>query len=223
MHRSPATALLVAALVVLLLGGATTAFVVGRDRQASAAAVVTTPAPSPSPTGPAPQPSPTPASSAPATTSPATTTPPRTTPRPTTSATPTGPAPLTVAVSAQAAGHPDAAAIRELVRRHFVAINTRDYQLWVDTVTPEQSAALTADEWAAAYATTVDSDVAVLAIDGNRWVTMSFRSEQAPEKSPDGTSTCLLWRTTQPAVDDGGRLRLAKSVQSKASHRPCSA
>lgn len=214
------TAVLVGLLVVLVVGGSATAFVVGRDRREAAGSG--TPSMSSAPVT-------TPSSSAPGTT---TTAPPsstratstRPTPAPSSSApaTTTQDDGLVVGISRQAAAHPQAAAIRELVRRHFLAINTRDYQLWVETVTPEQSDRLGALNWAEAYRTTVDTDVVITRIDPQtNWVTMTFRSEQAPEKSPDGKSDCLLWSTTQPAVPYRGGLRLAKSVESMASHRPC--
>lgn len=185
----------------------------------------------PSPTS-VPPPTPPSTSTPPTATSP-TTTPPTTTPPPTTdpapssaSSTPgTSGAALDppVALSAQAANHPDATAIQKLVSLNFKSINTLDYQLWVDTVTPEQSAAFGPERWLDAYRTSKDSTIEIVSIDpDSRWITMTFNSSQAIDKAPpDARSTCLNWRVVLPVVTVNDKLRLAKSVEGLSKYSGC--
>lgn len=128
-----------------------------------------------------------------------------------------------VELSAQAAKHPDATAIRELVSLNFRSINTLDYQLWADTVTPEQSAAFGPQEWLDAYRTSKDRGIEIVAIEPDtRWITITFNSSQAIDKAPaDEPSTCLNWKIVRPVVDVNGKLRLAKSVEGLSSYHGC--
>ncbi|MEJ7650504.1 MAG: hypothetical protein WKF57_15945 [Nakamurella sp.] len=128
-----------------------------------------------------------------------------------------------VDLSAQAAKHPDATAIQKLVSLNFRSINTLDYQLWADTVTPEQSAAFGPEDWLNAYRTSKDRDIEIVAIEPDtRWITITFNSSQAIDKAPpDEPSTCLNWKVVQPVVTVNGKLRLAKSVEGLSSYRGC--
>ena len=242
------TGVLVTLLAVCLIAAAASALLLGRS--AAVAQRPSQPA-TPSMSAPADRPEPTsaatrPAPSGPATTSsstpasssrPAPTTAPSAPATPTSassSAAPSSAPPATapsgtaeldppVELSAQAANHPDAAAIALLVSRNFKSINTLDYQLWADTVTPEQSEALGPEDWLEAYRTSKDRNIEIVAIEPDtRWITMTFNSSQAVEKAPtDARSTCLDWKVVRPVVTVNGKLRLAKSVEGMSSYRGC--
>lgn len=139
-----------------------------------------------------------------------------------TAVTPTDAERTTVMLAGVAADDPQAAEIRDLLQRHFDAINTRDYELWASTVTKEQSAALRPERWLKEYSTTSDSEVSVIVIDNNpRQVQLTFRSRQAPELAPDKKSDCVIWSVIFPLATVDGELRIGPSAEDRARYRAC--
>jgi hypothetical protein len=137
-------------------------------------------------------------------------------------ATTTSPEGMSVTLAGVAADDPQATEIRDLLQRHFDAINTRDYELWAGTVTKEQSAALRPERWLKEYSTTSDSDISVIVIDNDpRQVQLTFRSRQAPELAPDKKSDCVIWSVIFPLATVYGELRIGPSLEDRARYRPC--
>lgn len=135
---------------------------------------------------------------------------------------PTSPERTAVILAGVAADDPQAAEIRDLLQRHFDAINSRDYELWATTVTKEQSDAVGPERWLEEYSTTSDSEGSVIVIDQQpRQVQLTFRSRQAPELAPDKKSDCVIWSVTFPLVTVDGELRIGPSVENRARYRPC--
>ncbi len=112
-----------------------------------------------------------------------------------------------VLMSADAASHPHADAVREQLQRHYDAINERDYAQWRATVVPARSAALDEADWQDAYASTDDGSIRVDRIDpdpdaepdGGLLVRVRFISTQSLENAPqDLQAERICWRSTLP-------------------------
>lgn len=130
----------------------------------------------------------------------------------------------TVRLADAVSADPQADEIRELMQRHFDAINNGDYKLWAGTVTSDQVAAIPPDRWRKEYSTTIDTAIAVVAVDSDpRRVQLSFRSRQAPEFAPDKKSKCLEWKVSLPLTTVSGQLLIGRSIQDQASWNPCAA
>lgn len=241
MRNGRLTAILVAALVLVLVGGGTTAYLVGRNTSTAAAPASTSRPPS-DPTDPTTD-APSSEASAPSTRRPTsagpTPTPPSTTPVDTAepsresvepSAVTAEPEPSTaptddteVAIAGVASDDPQAEDIRDLLQRHFDSINDRDYAGWVTTVTSDLSDALPQEKWLKEYSTTRDTDINVIRIHTDpREVDITFRSRQDKALSPEGKYTCLNWQVTHPLTDGPDGLRIERSIESDADWRPCS-
>lgn len=128
-----------------------------------------------------------------------------------------------VRLSAAAAIDPQADEIRDLLQRHFDAINTGDYQLWAGTVTKDQVKSIPADRWRKEYSTTIDTGMSVLKIDPKtRQITVSFESRQAPQFAPDKRSTCVDWTVSLPITPVNGTPLIGRSLEDVAQHQTCS-
>jgi hypothetical protein len=117
-----------------------------------------------------------------------------------------------VELSADAAGHPAAEAVRAQLQRHFDAINTRDYAAWRTTVVQQRWERLGEDEWRAAYASTRDGTIRIDRIDpltatgstadtatDGLLVRVRFVSTQNVEDAPpDLRVPRICWRSTLP-------------------------
>jgi hypothetical protein len=108
-----------------------------------------------------------------------------------------------VRLSPDAANHPAAEAVRAQLRRHYDAINERDYAQWRATVVPARAEALNETDWRDAYATTQDGSIRVERIDaapdGGLLVRVRFISTQAVEDAPpDLPAERICWRSTLP-------------------------
>jgi hypothetical protein len=117
-----------------------------------------------------------------------------------------------VRVTPTAASHPYAAAVVELLDRHFTAINQHDYATWSSTVSTRRANDQSAADWQQGYQSTTDDSVVVSAIsEGSTGltVTLSFRSTQQPSDAPpDLQVTRICWKSQWPVVDisSGGRI-----------------
>lgn len=110
-----------------------------------------------------------------------------------------------VQLSADAANHPAADAVRAQLQRHYDAINERDYAQWRETVVPARSDALPEDAWRDAYASTQDGSIRVDRIDpapdpdAGLLVRVRFVSTQAvADAPPDLPAERICWRSTLP-------------------------
>ncbi|WP_029135281.1 hypothetical protein [Nakamurella lactea] len=129
-----------------------------------------------------------------------------------------------VRLSAAAGKDPQASEIRDLLQRHFDAINAGDYQLWAGTVTKDQAKAISSDRWRNEYSTTTDTGMSITAIETEpRQAQLTFRSRQAPEFAPDQESTCIDWTVTLPLTTVDDTLLIGRSNENLARHSPCEA
>jgi hypothetical protein len=127
-----------------------------------------------------------------------------------------------VRLSVAAGQHPRADDVQQTLQRYFDAINRRDFQAWQTVVGPEQSANQTAEDWSAAYSTTVDSNLVIADIaDDPLRVRLMFTSQQdvafAPKRLP---ASCINWDLTYLLADQDGTLTLRgidPSMQSMAA------
>ncbi|MEV6876500.1 hypothetical protein [Amycolatopsis sp. NPDC051128] len=103
--------------------------------------------------------------------------------------------------------HPQAGAVRKLLETYFDAINTKQYQLWVSTVSSKRAGQQPIDEWNDGVRTTKDSDVLVYRIErgagSSLRVLVGFRSEQAVVDAPlFFREPCIQWRLVLPIIVD---------------------
>ncbi|OLT14891.1 hypothetical protein BJF78_17240 [Pseudonocardia sp. CNS-139] len=118
----------------------------------------------------------------------------------------TGAGDTSVEMSADAAAHPAGLIVRDLLQRHYDAINARDYAGWRATVVPERSERFTEPEWRAAYASTRDGTIRVDRIDqaaggedAGLLVRVRFVSTQDVQDAPaDLQVPRICWRSTLP-------------------------
>ena len=131
----------------------------------------------------------------------------------------------TVRVSTEAARQERAPEVQAVMQQYFDAINNRDYQAWVGAVADAQSAPQTESRWLQDYASTIDSNLSVLAIDDEPLrARMMFSSQQAVELAPPSLPVdCINWDVTYLLSERDGRLVLSgidPSAQSMAACTP---
>lgn len=129
----------------------------------------------------------------------------------------------TLRLSDSASGHPRAEDVRSVLQQYFAAINNRDYEAWVGAVAAAQSAPQTQEQWSKDYATTVDSNLAVMTIsDAPLRARMMFTSEQSVDLAPTSLPvTCINWDVTYLLTDEDGRLVLSGIDPSAQSMTEC--
>lgn len=140
-----------------------------------------------------------------------------------TTAAPTSDAPTSVVVrmSASAEASPHAAEVRQLIHRYFTAINRGNYDAWLTTVTTAQ-AQRDRDRWLRDYSTTHDTDIYISDIyQDPLTVRMQFVSHQDVEFAPaDMPAECIRWDVTYYIIDEGLGLRVGTSAE-PSSLAPC--
>ena len=120
------------------------------------------------------------------------------------------------AVLAALQASPHAAEITGLIRRHFTAINRRDYEAWLATVSTAQ-AKQTEKKWSKGYQSTHDSNIYISDINEGDPITvrMQFVSHQSVQDAPSGLKApCVRWDVTYQIVDEGTGLRVGTSAKS---------
>jgi hypothetical protein len=108
-----------------------------------------------------------------------------------------------VELSADAAAHPAADAVREQLQQHYDAINTRDYESWRGTVVQQRADGLPEPDWQRAYASTHDGTIRIdridTAPDSGLLVRVRFVSTQdVADAPPDLQVPRICWRSTLP-------------------------
>lgn len=121
----------------------------------------------------------------------------------------------TLELSSDAWADASGPAVSALLGRYFDAINTKNYQDWVTTVTPARAAGQTEQTWLQGYASTVDGTIRLSRIDSagpGRLVAMvSYLSTQRPEDAPQGLAAArICWREAMPLVGDPPLIDVAK-------------
>jgi len=121
---------------------------------------------------------------------------------------------------------PHAPAVVALFHQYFQAINDRDYDSWVATLshdrTPESR-----EKFLEEYSTTTDDDIRVVGItqreDGSLQVPVMFRSRQEPRYAPpDQPVDCLRWQIAYPLTFEDSELKIALVEFINRTYRPCS-
>jgi broad specificity polyphosphatase/5'/3'-nucleotidase SurE len=109
------------------------------------------------------------------------------------------------------------------LQHYFTAINNRDYDAWMEAVAAAQSAPQTSQQWSRDYATTVDSNLAVMTIaDAPLRARMMFTSEQSVELAPPSLPvSCINWDVTYLLSDEDGDLVLSGIDPSAQSMTAC--
>lgn len=136
------------------------------------------------------------------------------------------PGPRTVRLAPDAAEHPDGGAVRDLLQRHFDAINFGDYAGWTSTVVDERAAGTPENEWREQYATSTDGSILVHRLEprpgGGLIVLLSFTSVQDPDDAPeDAPFRCLRWHVSYPVVSESDQLRLGPGDPDTSRRQHC--
>jgi hypothetical protein len=110
-----------------------------------------------------------------------------------------------VRMSPDAQAHPQADAVRRILKRYFDAINKRQYQQWTAVVTDERVAAQPQGDWKKGVQTTKDSDAFVYRIERasgtSLRVLVGFTSRQDLDDAPPFfREPCIKWRLVMPMV-----------------------
>ncbi len=129
------------------------------------------------------------------------------------------PGPATVVLIEDAALHPDADRIRNVLQKYFDAINAGDYQLWRGAVIPQWARDLGESAWHAQYRSTLDGSIVVHRLEpragGGLLALTSFTSLQNPADAPPELPVrCLRWWVSYPLIGAGDQLRLGPSSPS---------
>ena len=129
----------------------------------------------------------------------------------------------TVRLGPDAARHPRADEVRELLQQYFDGINDRDYVAWRRSVATEQAVGQTAADWADAYSSTADSNLVAASIDDDPLrVRLMFSSTQDLSRAPASLRAgCIDWDVTYRLGDEDGRLVLTGIDPSAQSMTPC--
>ncbi|MGW3963857.1 hypothetical protein ACWED2_28850 [Amycolatopsis sp. NPDC005003] len=119
-----------------------------------------------------------------------------------------------VRMTDDARAHPQADAVRKLLKKYFAAINTKQYQQWTDVVTEDRAAGQPRADWLKGVRTTKDTDALVYRIErspaSSLRVLVGFTSRQNVEDAPVFfREPCIKWRLVMPVVIEKNALRVA--------------
>lgn len=150
---------------------------------------------------------------------------PSTAPTTTTSSGPP-PGPATVELSPDAAAHPEAPRIQDLLQRHFTAINNRDYAVWASTVVARRSDEMKEARWQQDYRTSRDGGITVTRIEPSpdgTVVLLSFTSTQDAQYAPANLpgSRCTRWWVSYRVVTERGQPRIDAGIKHTALNADC--
>ncbi len=118
-----------------------------------------------------------------------------------------------VRMTDDARAHPQAEAVRKLLETYFSAINTKQYQRWLTTVSSERAALQPLEKWKAGIKSTRDSDALVYRIErgasASLRVLVGFTSQQNKADAPDFfPEPCIKWRLVLPVIEDRSGLKI---------------
>ena len=136
------------------------------------------------------------------------------------------PGPDTVQLTQDAASHPHAEEIRELLQRHFSAINRGDYEVWKTTVVQARVQEMPQSKWRAEYESTQDGSIYVHRVDpsagGALRVMLSLVSVQDPSKAPpEMRAKCIRWRVVYPLLPENGNWKINHGLYNSARTARC--
>jgi hypothetical protein len=118
-----------------------------------------------------------------------------------------------VRMTDDARAHPQAEAVRKLLETYFSAINTKQYQQWMQTVSSERIAHTPIGDWKKGVKSTTDTDALVYRIErgagASLRVLVSFTSEQDVADAPDWfREPCIKWRLALPVIAERTGLKI---------------
>jgi len=118
-----------------------------------------------------------------------------------------------VQMTDDAKAHPQAGAVRELLETYFSAINTKNYQRWLTTVSGDRAVQQPFGTWKAGVQSTTDSDALVYRIERGAStslrVLVGFTSRQNLEDAPkDLREKCIKWRLVLPVIVEKSALKI---------------
>lgn len=137
------------------------------------------------------------------------------------------PGPATVQATADAAGHPLFTALQGLLQSYFDAINIKDYDRWVATVTEQRRATQPRAVWNKDYRSTTDGSIVMYRIeasgDGTARVLLQFTSVQdVNDAPPELPVRCIHWNVVWAFSSERGAWKLsAGPTSSSPQHEAC--
>ena len=118
-----------------------------------------------------------------------------------------------VAMTPDAASHPEAEAVRRLLETYFDATNAKDYKRWVSVLSAAQAQKQNPGDWKAGVRSTKDMDALVYRIErganDSLRVLVGFTSTQDKKDAPSFfQEACIKWRVVMPVIKEGGALKI---------------
>lgn len=137
------------------------------------------------------------------------------------------PGPAEVQATSDALGHPLYIPLKGLLQSYFDAINTKDYDRWVKTVTRQRQATQPKEVWDKDYRSTTDGSIVMYRIeasgDGTARVLLQFTSVQdVNDAPPELPERCIHWNVVWAfsSERDGWKLS-AGATSSSPQHEAC--
>ncbi|GAA4424123.1 hypothetical protein ACFQV2_09195 [Actinokineospora soli] len=123
--------------------------------------------------------------------------------------------------------HPMYETVRQLLQTHFDAINGRNYERWMTTVTSTHVKNRPEEEWRAAYRSTQDGSIVVHRIEsgppGSARVMLGFVSTQdVADAPPELPVKCIQWHVVYALAVENGAWRIdAGATGASPQHDAC--
>jgi hypothetical protein len=119
----------------------------------------------------------------------------------------------TVGATEDARRHPLYEPVREMLQRHFNAINDHSYERWTETVTTGRVKATPKERWFRDYRSTKDGSIVVYrletASDEQARVLIELVSVQEPGDAPPQLQVgCIRWHVVYPLAQENGEWRI---------------
>ncbi len=129
----------------------------------------------------------------------------------------------TVQLLAGARSAPRAQDVQQLLQSYFDAINQHDYGNWAQVVAPALAQRQDSEKWLDAYASTVDSSIAVESITGSPpHVRVRFTSQQDIDLAPaDLPVDCIDWVLTLKLEQHAEQLSVGATVPGSVTMSKC--
>jgi hypothetical protein len=136
------------------------------------------------------------------------------------------PGPAEVQLSPDAAAHPRAEELKQLLQKHFNAINNHDYESWASTVVDRRSRETPKEQWLAEYATTRDGSILLHRVEANTEglvVLLSFTSTQDAANAPKNLpgSRCTRWWVSYRVLTVRGQHRIGDGIPNSSLSKDC--
>lgn len=131
----------------------------------------------------------------------------------------------TVQLAADVSSDPHRDAVLDLLQRHFDAINSKDYEAWIDTVTAPRAQGMPQERWTHDYGSTTDTDMVVHRIEPTTSgfvLLLSFISRQEADLAPaDLPVECIRWWVSYPVIEEADELRLGGTSRDTSQREAC--